>query len=127
MARVVTPGEAKSLGLPGRKSLEFVSAEVGANSVTLRLVEIPVPAPGERPREPHSHDGFEECIYVISGQGLTRAENGDHPLKAGDAILIPPGEKHVTRNTGDEPLVLLCFFPVADISAGTRDPGAAKP
>jgi oxalate decarboxylase/phosphoglucose isomerase-like protein (cupin superfamily) len=31
-------------------------------------------------------------------------------------ILIPPGEMHVTRNTGAEPLVLICFFPVATIT-----------
>jgi oxalate decarboxylase/phosphoglucose isomerase-like protein (cupin superfamily) len=37
-------------------------------------------------------------------------------------MLIPPGEKHVTRNTGDEPLVLLCFFPVADVTAATNEP-----
>jgi oxalate decarboxylase/phosphoglucose isomerase-like protein (cupin superfamily) len=52
---------------------------------------------------------------------LTEAESGKHPLKAGDTILIPPGEKHVTRNTGAEPLVLLCFFPVADISRRTHE------
>lgn len=121
MARIVTPPEARSLGLPGRKSLEFVSAAAGARSVTLRLVEIPVPDPGEPPRGPHSHDGFEECIYVVSGQGTTHAESGEHPVRAGDAILIPPGEKHVTRNTGSEPLLLLCFFPVSDVAAGTRD------
>jgi quercetin dioxygenase-like cupin family protein len=123
MARVVTPDQAKRLGLPGRKSLEFVSGESGARSVTMRLVEIRVPDPSERPRLPHSHADFEECIYVISGRGVTQADSGAYPLKAGDAILIPPGEKHVTRNTGTEPLVLLCFFPVADIAAGTREPG----
>lgn len=126
MARVVTASEAKSLGLPGRKSLELVSGEMGARAVTLRLVEIPVPRAGEQLRGPHRHDGFEECIYVVSGQGVTHADSGEHPLEAGDAILVPPGESHVTRNTGTEPLVLLCFFPVADVVAGTADSGAAK-
>lgn len=126
MARVVTAGEAKSLGLPGRKSLELFSGETGARAVTLRLVEIPVARAGAPLREPHRHDGFEECIYVISGQGVTHADSGEHPLKAGDAILIPPGESHVTRNTGAEPLVLLCFFPIADVIAGAADSGDAK-
>ncbi len=121
MARVVTQAEAKQLGLPGRKSLEIVSHEKGARAVTLRLVEIPVANPGEAPRAPHYHNGFEECIYVMSGQGTTHAESGEYPLKAGDTILIPSGEKHVTRNTGAEPLVLLCFFPVADISQRTHE------
>jgi quercetin dioxygenase-like cupin family protein len=125
MARVVTAGEAKSLGLPGRKSLELFSGEIGARAVTLRLVEIPAPSAGEQLRGPHRHDGFEECIYVVSGQGVTHADSGEHSLKAGDAILIPPGELHVTRNTGTGPLVLLCFFPVADVTAGTAESGAA--
>ena len=124
MARVLTQREAKSMGLPGRKSLEIVSGEKGSQAVTLRLVEIPVPRPGETPRGPHFHKGFEECIFVMSGEGCTEADSGKHPLKAGDTILIPSGEKHVTRNTGKEPLVLLCFFPVPDISKHTEEPKA---
>ena len=121
MAKVLTQAQAKSMGLPGRKSLEIVSGEKGSQAVTLRLVEIPVAKPGDTPRGPHFHKGFEECIYVMSGEGCTEAGIEKHFLKAGDTILIPPGEKHVTRNTGKEPLVLLCFFPVADISRRTEE------
>jgi quercetin dioxygenase-like cupin family protein len=121
MATVLTQSEAKSMGLPGRKSLEIVSGETGSRSVTLRLVEIPVAQPGDKPRGRHFHNGFEECIYVISGTGCTEADSGSYPLRAGDTILIPSGEKHATRNTGSEPLVLLCFFPVADISKRTEE------
>ena len=121
MAKVLTQAQAKSMGLPGRKSLEIVSGEKGSQAVTLRLVEIPVPKTGEALRGPHYHQGFEECIYVMSGEGCTEADSGKHRLKAGDTILIPPGEKHVTRNTGQEPLVLLCFFPVADITQRTQE------
>jgi quercetin dioxygenase-like cupin family protein len=123
MARVCTQADAKRLGLPGRTALELVSGEKGARAITLRLVEIPVPSPGETPRGPHQHSDFEECIYVLSGRGTTHADSGTYELRAGDALLVPPGEKHVTRNTGNEPLLLLCFFPVADISGGTREPG----
>lgn len=121
MARVLTQSQAKSMGLPGRKSLEIVSGEKGSQSVTLRLVEIPVAHPGDKPRGRHFHNGFEECIYVMSGTGCTEADSGNYPLVAGDTILIPSGEKHATRNTGNEPLVLLCFFPVADISKRTEE------
>ena len=121
MARVLTQEQAKQLGLAGRKSLEIVSGEKGSQAVTLRLVEIPVPKPGEAQRGPHYHQGFEECIYVLSGQGTTHADSGEHALKAGDTILIPSGEKHVTRNTGNEPLVLLCFFPTPDVTSGTTE------
>lgn len=121
MAKVLSLSEAKSLGLPGRKSLEIVSGEKGSKAVTLRLVEIPVAKPGETPRTRHFHDGFEECIYVLSGTGYTESDSGNHALNAGDTILIPPGERHATRNTGAEPLVLLCFFPVSDISQRTEE------
>ena len=116
MARVVRRGEAKELGIPGRRSLEIVSGDAGSHAVTLRLVEIPVPPPGEKSRGRHFHTNTEECIYVMSGEGRTESDSGNHALKAGDTILIPPHETHVTRNTGSEPLVLLCFFPVAQVT-----------
>jgi len=122
MARVIRQDEARSLGLPGRKSLEIVSGEKGARAVTLRLVEIPVPKPGEAPRGAHRHNDFEECIYVLSGEGCTEADSGKYPLRAGDTILISPGEMHVTRNTGAEPLMLLCFFPVPDVASRSQEP-----
>jgi len=116
MARVLTRSQARNMGLPGRTSLEIVSGEKGSKAVTLRLVEIPVPKPDDKPRGRHFHGDTEECIYVLSGSGCTESESGDHPLKAGDTILIPAGETHVTRNTGAEPLLLLCFFPTARVT-----------
>jgi quercetin dioxygenase-like cupin family protein len=122
MARVFTQAEAKHLGLPGRSSMEILSGEKGAHSVTLRLVEIPVATANSPDRQPHSHSGFEECIFVLAGHGITLADSGEYFLKIGDTIWIPAGEKHYTRNTGDVPLRLLCFFPVADVSSGTSEP-----
>jgi mannose-6-phosphate isomerase-like protein (cupin superfamily) len=123
MARLFKQSEARQLGLPGRKALEIVSGERGAQGLTLRLVEIPVLQPGDTLRTPHRHSNFEECMFTLSGQGTTFADGGEFHLKPGDTLLIPAGEKHVTRNTGSEPLVLLCFFPVADITAATQEPG----
>jgi mannose-6-phosphate isomerase-like protein (cupin superfamily) len=123
MARLFKQGEAKELGLPGRKAMEIVSGERGARGVTLRLVEIPVVKAGDALRAAHQHSEFEECIYTLSGQGTTFADSGEYEMRPGDTLLMPPGEKHVTRNTGTEPLVLLCFFPVADITVATQEPG----
>jgi len=130
MARVIDPASARSLGLPGRSSREIVSGALGSRNATLRLVEIPVPEPGAEGRGRHRHADFEECIYVLSGRGTTYAGDAVLPVQAGDTIHIPAGEAHITRNTGDEPLVLLCFFPVADVSHGTEEglplPDAAR-
>jgi mannose-6-phosphate isomerase-like protein (cupin superfamily) len=121
MARVVTPDQAKRLGLAGRASFEIVSGEMGARNASVRLVEIPVPREGEPLRGPHVHHGFEECMYVLSGEGRTLTAAGAHPVRQGDTILIPSGEPHVTRNTGTVPLVLLCFFPAPDVAKFTED------
>ena len=120
MARLLKQADAKRLGLPGRVSLEPVSGEIGSN-VSVRIAQIAVPQPGDKPRGPHVHHEFEECIYVLSGEGTMHAESGEHRVRPGDILLVPAGEKHMTANTGAEPLVLLCFFPVADVSAGTTE------
>lgn len=121
MAHVVKPGDAKRLSLPGRLSREIVSGGFGAENVSFRLVEITPQQPGERRRGPHVHRDFEECIYVLSGEGTTESDSGEHTLQAGDTILIPAGELHVTHATGSAPLRLLCFFPVSDVGSGTRE------
>jgi quercetin dioxygenase-like cupin family protein len=126
MAQLFKLADARQMGLPGRKAVEIVSGDRGSRSVTLRLAEIPVAVPGESSRAAHAHSDFEECIYVLSGQGTTFADSGEYALQPGDTLLMPAGEKHVTRNTGKEPLLLLCFFPVADITAGTQEPGVAQ-
>lgn len=120
MARLLNRAEARRLGLPGRTSLEPVSGATGAR-LTVRIAEVPVARPGDPPRGPHLHRGFEEFIYVLSGRGVTWSESGELALEPGAMVLVPPGEKHMTRNTGDEPLVLLCFFPVPDVSAATEE------
>ena len=126
MVKLFKQSEARQLGLPGRKALEIVSGALGSESLTLRLAEIPVPRPGEPLRAAHHHNEFEECIFVLSGEGRTYADSGEYPLTPGDTLLVPAGEKHVTRNTGAEPLLLLCFFPVPDITQGTQEPGVRK-
>ncbi len=119
MARLLKRGEGKRLGLPGRAVLEMVSGEI-ASGLTFRVVELPVQKPGDALRGPHLHHGYEECIYVLSGEGRTLSESGELTIKPGDVVLVPPEEKHVTRNTGSAPLVLLCFFPTPDIVASTE-------
>lgn len=120
MARLLQPSEAKKLNLPGRTSIEPVSGAIGSQ-VTFRIAELAVAQSDDPPRGPHLHDGFEECIYVLRGTGVTVTASGDIAIKPGDIVLIPPNEKHMTRNTGSEPLTLLCFFAAADVSAGTTE------
>jgi mannose-6-phosphate isomerase-like protein (cupin superfamily) len=120
MARLLKQSQAKRLGLPGRTSLEPVSGEIGFPR-ELPDRGSPVPRPDDKPRGPHLHREFEECIYVLSGEGTTVCESGEIAIKPGDIVLIPPGEKHMTRNTGSVPLGPVVFLPVPDVSARTDE------
>ena len=117
MARVIALKDARSLNLPGRHSREILAAASGARSSTVRYVEIEPPKPGAAERGPHVHFDFEECIHVVSGEGVTRTDLGEYPLTAGDTILVAAGERHATYNTGTTVLRLLCFFPTSDVAA----------
>src|SRR6056297_1977829 len=112
--------DAAELDLPGRRSREIFSGRSGAAS-TLRLVEIAVAKPGDAPRPPHWHPDCEECIHVLSGEGVTWIDGDELPMRPRDTLRVEAGEKHVTRNTGDTPLVLLCFFPLPEITILTDE------
>jgi len=65
---------------------------------------------------PHSETAmhyrtFEEVIYMLSGQGKVKMENGDvYTLDVGDCILIPEGIVHCHANESDIPLEQLYIF-----------------
>ncbi len=100
---------------PNRLIGELFSGQtLGAAEVTVRLVEM-ARASEQQPRRPHWHEGFEEVIHVLQGNGRTWADGEWTDIQAGDTILIPPGMPHATFNVGEEPLRLLCFFPRATI------------
>jgi mannose-6-phosphate isomerase-like protein (cupin superfamily) len=67
----------------------------------------------------HSHDGMEEVYYVVSGNGVMKAGNDEFPIKAGDAIYVPPGEFHTTYQSGNLPLIILWVTGRVDKNGGT--------
>jgi len=70
------------------------------------LAEARLPA-GASTQE-HFHPRAEEIYYLTHGTGRMRIEGETREVKAGDAIAIPPGQRHKLWNTGDETLRLLC-------------------
>ena len=121
MARVIAQKDARAMNLPGRRALEIVGLGTGSTHSTMRLVEIEPDRPGAGRRGPHVHYGFEECIHVLAGEGVTRTDSGEHKVTAGDTVLVPAGERHATYNTAASVLRLLCFFPINDIRPGTEE------
>jgi mannose-6-phosphate isomerase-like protein (cupin superfamily) len=70
------------------------------------LAEAHLPA-GASTQE-HFHPRAEEIYYITHGTGKIRIEGETRAVRAGDAIAIPPGQKHKLWNTGKETLRLLC-------------------
>lgn len=93
MVQLLKRADAKLLDLPGRRSREAVSGAIGSR-MSFRIVEIAQQQISEAPRGPHLHRDFEECIYVLSGRGMMRAESGGYPVGVGDVLLVPPGRAH---------------------------------
>jgi mannose-6-phosphate isomerase-like protein (cupin superfamily) len=76
------------------------------NATNQSLAEATVP-PGRDTIE-HFHRTSEEIYLFTSGMGRMRLGEQEAPVRAGDAVVIPPGTPHKLHNTGPEPLVLLC-------------------
>lgn len=70
------------------------------------LAEARLPVGGTT--QEHYHPKAEEIYYITHGIGKMRIEGELRDVKPGDAIAIPPGQKHKLWNTGNEVLRLLC-------------------
>ncbi len=58
----------------------------------------------------HYHEKRESVIIAISGEATEILEGKEIPIKAGDVIFIPPGEKHTTVNRSQQEFRYLEFF-----------------
>ena len=56
----------------------------------------------------HYHRASEELYFFTSGTGRLRVGDEQRDVRAGECVVIPPGEIHKLVNTGDDPLRLLC-------------------
>ncbi len=81
-------------------------APVGAGGHPFDL-SIETLGPGETSCPYHEHLSQWESFYILSGSGTVRADGIRHEVRAGDAILHPPGDAHQITNTGGEDLKYL--------------------
>jgi mannose-6-phosphate isomerase-like protein (cupin superfamily) len=68
----------------------------------------------------HRHRLAEEIYHVARGTGLMTLGDRSFDVRAGDTICIPPGTAHKIRNTGTEPLRILCACSPAYSHADTE-------
>jgi quercetin dioxygenase-like cupin family protein len=65
----------------------------------------------------HYHKNRESIIIVISGQATEVIEGEEIPIKAGDILHIPAGEKHTTINRSGKDFRYLEFFTCPPLTA----------
>jgi mannose-6-phosphate isomerase-like protein (cupin superfamily) len=100
--------------------LEQAKAFVTMDGSTIRELAGPVSLPTEKQSlaeatvpvggatAAHHHRVAEELYYLTSGSGRLRVGDEERDVRAGECIVIAPGQIHQLVNTGDEPLRLLC-------------------
>lgn len=86
-----------------------LSREHGAPNFSFRVFTL---EPGGH--TPHHNHPFEHLNYIISGQGIVVRDDGsEEPVKAGDFVMILPGERHQYRNASkQEQFQFICAVPI---------------
>jgi quercetin dioxygenase-like cupin family protein len=65
----------------------------------------------------HYHNNRESIIVVISGKAIEVVDGKEIPIKAGDILFIPSGEKHSMINRSSRDFRYLEFFTFPPLSA----------
>ncbi len=58
----------------------------------------------------HSHD-WEHEMFIHSGEGAIYLDGRWAPLRSGSVVFVPGNEEHQIKNTGGEPLTVVCLVP----------------
>jgi len=85
----------------------LTTKEIGAENFAMRLFEME--HGGHSPF--HSHP-WEHEVFILEGEGLVVGEGREREFKAGNAIFIPPNEKHQFKNNGEKIVKFLCLVPI---------------
>lgn len=59
----------------------------------------------------HTHEQNSEIVYIISGSGYFKYDNGVEEFRAGDVHYCPMGHSHAMFNNGNEDLVYFAIVP----------------
>ena len=106
--------EGKAVTEPGARGVTIrvlMGDDIGAPNFAMRHFEV---APGGN--TPYHTHPWEHEVFILSGRGVVYTSKeataiSRQPLVAGTAVLVEPQEEHQFRNTGEEPLRMLCLVP----------------
>ena len=85
--------------VPGALKREVITEKDGAPNFAMRVIE--VKPGGSSPS--HSHP-WEHEVFILSGQGVVKGEQGESQIEKESVVYIAPDEKHCFVNSGNEPL-----------------------
>ncbi len=86
----------------------FMARATGLKQIGASLYELP---PGKKNWPLHFHHANDEAFYFLSGRGIMRLGDEEHPVRPGTFVGCPrgdPGGAHQVINTGKDRLVFLC-------------------
>ena len=88
-----------------------VYAATGASSCAVVYFEV---EPGKRLAS--HHDGAEEVLFIVQGEGIANIGDASGRVRAGDLAVIPAWVPHGVENTGDVTLKVVGFFGSATLT-----------
>lgn len=65
-------------------------------------------APGQETGFQHTHKTHEELYFFLAGKGEFQVDGEVFPISEGSVVRVAPNGKRSVRNTGAEPLLMLC-------------------
>lgn len=66
------------------------------------------------------HEGHDQLLWFVEGQGMARIGDREEPVKAGDVSIVPSGTWHNFKNTGEGMLKLYTTYSPPEHEPGTE-------
>jgi quercetin dioxygenase-like cupin family protein len=97
----------RAKGEEGVRVRWVIAERDGAPNFAMRVIEV---QPGHATSY-HTHS-WEHEVYVLSGRGAVKSENGETPIAIGDVVYVHPEEVHQFANRGEDLLSFICVIPL---------------
>ncbi len=89
--------------IPGKV---FAGVAAGATGAEFSFQSFPA---GAQTGFLHTHRTHEELYFFLAGEGQMQVDGDIIPVAEGSVVRVAPAPKRSVRNTGNEPLVMLCI------------------
>jgi quercetin dioxygenase-like cupin family protein len=95
-------------GRAGVQMREMITARDGAPTFAMRVFDLEAGA-----TTPYHHHAWEHEVFIVSGRGHLKTEQGDRPFAGGDTIFIPGDEWHCF--VAESPVQFVCVIPTPNV------------